>query len=177
MRKKGLIMLLFGLALTAGIASQAKEIIRNGDFKQLIPTPAKRKKFVSSDKFIKGWGVGTPTEIISEEGKPNKVRFKDGVIYSYMLRSWNAPAAEAQGIIIASGPGKLKITLSTCIKKNAKQPFSHSKKTVIGEFKLSDKTETLKFKYKFAAGEVGYIYISGPATVNSISLKTIETEK
>jgi hypothetical protein len=161
------------------LVSMAKEIVYNGDFKQLINKQAKHEKIVTGEKFIKGWGIAGSAEVISKDEK-NQLKLTSGVIYSWMQRSWTAPAEELEGEITASGSGKLKIQLSTCIKKDARQPFSHSKRTVVGEFAMGKEAKTFKFKYKLEAGEVGYIYVyavDGSVIISRISANTTKIEK
>jgi len=180
MKKSNQVMLLSALIGVYGFASQAKEIASNGDFKLLINTPAKHIKAVKGEKFIKSWGIAGSGEVIIKEGEPNKLALYNGVIYSFLQRGWPAPATELEGKITVSGVGKVKIQLSTCVKKEAKQAFRHVKKTVVGEFALGKEVKTFKFKYKMEAGEVGYIYIyaiNGPLMISQISVKTVKIEK
>jgi hypothetical protein len=181
MKKLNQVMLLSALIGVFCFASQAKEIISNGDFKQLVKKKAKYEKAVIGEKFIKSWGLaGGLAEVIIKEGEPNRLILKSGVIYSFLIRHWPALPAEVEGEIVASGVGKMKIQLSTCVKKEARQAFRHVKKTVVGEFVLGKEVKTFKFKYKIEAGEVGYIYIyaiNGPLIISQISAKTVKIEK
>jgi len=104
---------------------------------------------------------------------PNRLRLKNGLIYSFL----NIPSTDRPGTLLgqlrASGHGKLSLWTSTCIRLPSLNPkaFSHDTKRTLGKFELTDAPSALTFTGDLSPYERGYLYIhvSGEVVLSHVS--------
>ena len=96
------------------------------------------------------------------------------VIYTMLRLPRNGKPLRVAGEILASGRGKISVTLSGCIRSAGdKRPFGHEKKMEITEFALTEKSSGHKIAFETEPDFTGYLYIrvkGGCAVIENVSL-------
>ncbi|MFA6928751.1 MAG: hypothetical protein WCT05_00380 [Lentisphaeria bacterium] len=113
-------------------------------------------------------------EVLEGQSRPNRLRLKNGLIYSFLQIPSRNTSATLLGEIHASGSGKISLHTSTCIRtpSSEEKGFSHSIRKEAGSFELSPKQSSFRFSVEVEPYEQGYLYINvhGEAVVNHLSV-------
>jgi len=111
--------------------------------------------------------------VLAAPGRPNRLRLRNGLIYSFLDIPSTGDAGTLTGQLRASGRGKLSLWTSTCIRPPSlkRKAFSHAIKTELGSSELTSAPSVFEFARDLAPYEGGYLYIhaSGDATLDHVS--------
>ncbi|OQA83264.1 MAG: hypothetical protein BWY31_02937 [Lentisphaerae bacterium ADurb.Bin242] len=171
MKKTALVSLALSVFSSALLiaADPPKQAVSNGKFTETTPIP-KNAQGIAGTVWAKHWScVGTA------ELKDGKIVLTSGVIYQFLPIVNNPQPYLLKGEIKASAlPGKqgvLTARLSTCIRKDSKEPFSHSIQKKFGPFQLTESPQVFPFECRLEPYEQGYLYIGeSNAVIESVSL-------
>ena len=147
-------------------------VLADGSFTREKPVPENRRKTIFSETFPAAWGANL-AKLAKRPGDKNVIELQD-VIYSMLRLPRNGKATKVAGEILASGKGKITVTLSGCIRPAGdKRPFGHEKKMRVAEFPLTEKSAGHKIAFETEPDFMGYLYIrvqGGNAVIESVSL-------
>lgn len=131
--------------------------------------------------WIENWGVrAREAEVIDDGPGPNRIRLKDGLIYTFLKIPKKETPGKLIGQLEASGTGVISVWLSTCERPPGckAKGFSHSTRKNAAPFELSESPQEFKFVFDIAPFEQGYMYIkaNGEATLRHVSAVLKDTK-
>lgn len=150
-----------------------RNVMKNGNFAERREKKEGDRGIVG-DCFVKHWGVkADECEVLVKPGSPNRLRLRDGLIYSFL----DIPPTSSPGTLVgqlrASGRGTLSLWTGTCIRPPSlrSKAFSHAIRTELGSFELTSDPTVFEFARDLAPYEQGYLYIrvSGDAVLSHVS--------